>query len=272
MGFLDHTTNSIIVDAVLTERGRELLARNDGSFQINAFAFGDDEVDYSNIVKYGLAMGKEKIEKNTPVFEAQTNENLAIKHNNITLSSSNIRILYVPVLNVYQMIVVGNDYSNPATVTLNVNATNGNNIRTINILSTLQKESGETAIDANLIDTNFEIRFNSLLLSIYNTAGEVNTANFVDLDENLIATYQLRNVSTSATAALVSPQDFVLNGRQLLTFNIGIVSNLDKPAFEKFGVLVDSNGTVSGSINTYIEVTGGSSGSRIIIPIKIVLN
>ena len=34
MGFLDHSTNNIVVDAVLTDTGRRLLARNDGSFQI----------------------------------------------------------------------------------------------------------------------------------------------------------------------------------------------------------------------------------------------
>ena len=47
MGFLDNSTNNIIVDAVLTDYGRELLARNDGSFSIKKFAFGDDEVDYT---------------------------------------------------------------------------------------------------------------------------------------------------------------------------------------------------------------------------------
>ena len=44
MGYLDNS--SITVDAILTKRGRELLARNDGSFQITQFALGDDEVDY----------------------------------------------------------------------------------------------------------------------------------------------------------------------------------------------------------------------------------
>ena len=85
MGFLNHATNNIIIDAVLTERGRELLSRNDGSFNVAAFAFGDDEVDYSIIKKYGLTIGKEKIEKNTPIFEANPNENISIKHPLISL-------------------------------------------------------------------------------------------------------------------------------------------------------------------------------------------
>ena len=60
MGFIDHSTNNIIVDAVLTDKGRQLLARNDGSFQITRFSFGDDEVDYQTIRQFGQTVGKEK--------------------------------------------------------------------------------------------------------------------------------------------------------------------------------------------------------------------
>ena len=44
MAFLDSST--AVIDAILTRKGRELLARNDGSFQITKFAFGDDEIYY----------------------------------------------------------------------------------------------------------------------------------------------------------------------------------------------------------------------------------
>jgi len=37
----------VTVDAILTTKGRELLARNDGSFQITQFAIADDEIDYT---------------------------------------------------------------------------------------------------------------------------------------------------------------------------------------------------------------------------------
>ena len=45
MGYIDNS-GDIIVDAVLTDVGREFLARNDGSFEIVRFSFGDDEIDY----------------------------------------------------------------------------------------------------------------------------------------------------------------------------------------------------------------------------------
>lgn len=96
MGFLDHSTNNIIIDAVLTDRGRELLAANDGSFRIVRYAFGDDEVDYSIIKKYGRTIGKEKIEKNTPVFEAQTMASKALR--NPLASYSDANLTSVPVL------------------------------------------------------------------------------------------------------------------------------------------------------------------------------
>ena len=63
MGFLDHSTNNIIVDAVLTDIGRQQLAANDGSFRISQFALGDDEIDYGLIKKFGRNVGQEKIEK-----------------------------------------------------------------------------------------------------------------------------------------------------------------------------------------------------------------
>jgi len=45
MGYLNNSV--VTVDAILTDRGRELLARGDGSFKITQFALSDDEVDYS---------------------------------------------------------------------------------------------------------------------------------------------------------------------------------------------------------------------------------
>lgn len=83
MGFLQQDTNNIIVDAVLTDLGRQKLAA--GTFNVIKFAAGDDEVDYGMIVRYGRTVGQEKIEKNTPVFEAITNNKLALVHPLVSL-------------------------------------------------------------------------------------------------------------------------------------------------------------------------------------------
>ena len=66
MGYLDNT--QVIVDAVLTKRGRELLARNDGSFRVTQFALADDEIDYSLFNEFhpnGSQFAGEAIENGT---------------------------------------------------------------------------------------------------------------------------------------------------------------------------------------------------------------
>ena len=74
MAFLDNS-GDIILDVVLTDHGRKLLAKGDGSFQITKFALGDEEIDYSLYNKthpsgssyYDLEILQ------TPVLEAFTN-------------------------------------------------------------------------------------------------------------------------------------------------------------------------------------------------------
>ena len=44
MGYLDNTSTT--VDAILTKKGRELLAQGTNAFNITKFALADDEVDY----------------------------------------------------------------------------------------------------------------------------------------------------------------------------------------------------------------------------------
>ena len=90
MGFLDHSTNNIILDAVLTDTGRQFLSRNNGDFTLFKFALGDDEVNYTIISKYGRSVGREKIEKNTPIFEALTNQAHSQKYKLISVSNPNL--------------------------------------------------------------------------------------------------------------------------------------------------------------------------------------
>ena len=85
MGYLDNT--SITVDAILTKRGRELLARGDGSFRITQFALADDEVDYTLFNENhpnGSQYYGEAIE-NMPLLEAIPDENNIMIHKLVTL-------------------------------------------------------------------------------------------------------------------------------------------------------------------------------------------
>ena len=80
MGYLNNTV--VTVDAILTKKGRELLARNDGSFRITQFAMADDEIDYTlynTTHPSGSAFYGEAIE-NMPLLEAFPDENQIIKY------------------------------------------------------------------------------------------------------------------------------------------------------------------------------------------------
>ena len=85
MGYLNNAV--ITVDAILTTKGRELLARNDVSFRITQFALGDDEIDYtlynpnhpSGSAYYGEAID------NMPLLEAFPSELQIMKYKLTTL-------------------------------------------------------------------------------------------------------------------------------------------------------------------------------------------
>ena len=85
MAILNNTT--VTVDAILTTKGRELLARNDGSFQITQFSLGDDEIDYTlynPAHPSGSAFYGEAIEA-MPMMEAFPNETQIMRYKLVTL-------------------------------------------------------------------------------------------------------------------------------------------------------------------------------------------
>ena len=85
MGFLDNT--SITVDAILTKKGRELLARGQNEFKITKFALADDEVDYS-LYDTSHPNGSNfyaAVIENMPLLEAFVDENQLMRYKLITL-------------------------------------------------------------------------------------------------------------------------------------------------------------------------------------------
>ena len=97
MGYLD---NSIVtVDAILTKKGRELLAKGDGSFRITQFALGDDEIDYTlynPTHPLGSAYYGEAIE-NLPLLEAFPDETQIMKYKLTTLPRGTAKL---PILDI----------------------------------------------------------------------------------------------------------------------------------------------------------------------------
>ena len=97
MGYLDNS--SITVDAILTKRGRELLAKNDGSFRITQFALADDEIDYSMFNENhpnGTQYAAEAIE-NMPLIEAIPEGSSMMNSKLITLVRGTSQIPYIKI-------------------------------------------------------------------------------------------------------------------------------------------------------------------------------
>ena len=97
MGFLNNTT--ITIDAILTKRGRELLARGRNEFAVTKFAIADDEVDYrlwdtshpNGTNYYGAVI------ENMPLLEPVPDETQALKYKLVTLPKETSRL---PILDV----------------------------------------------------------------------------------------------------------------------------------------------------------------------------
>jgi len=92
MGFLDNTT--ITVDAILTKKGRELLARGQNEFRISKFALADDEIDY-NLYDTSHPNGSNfygAVIENMPLLEAFVDENQLMRYKLTTLPKETAKL------------------------------------------------------------------------------------------------------------------------------------------------------------------------------------
>jgi len=104
MGYLNNTI--VTVDAILTDVGRQLLAQQNGQFQITQFALADDEIDYtlynpnnpSGSAYYGQAI------ENMPLLEAFPQATQVMKYKLVTLPRGTAKM---PILDLgYSAIVI----------------------------------------------------------------------------------------------------------------------------------------------------------------------
>lgn len=192
MGFLVNN-GDIILDAVLTDLGRERLARGDGSFAIDKFALADDEIDYGQYDKdningspyYDLTILQ------TPVLEAFTDNGALMKSKLLTYGNNNQ--LYLPVLNpmtgpgtaaflngVYYVVAdltTYNTLTNNNTQGLDAGLLNGyepgssdNYIRIDEGLNTSEIPPA-TGMDAQLVDTQYLVEMDNRIAQLFQPPG-----------------------------------------------------------------------------------------------------
>ena len=151
MGYLNNS--SIIVDAILTKKGRELLARQDGSFRITQFALGDDEIDYTLFNENhpnGSQYSGEAIE-NMHIIEAFPDDNNIMVSKLVTLPRGTTKM---PVVT-----------ANVSKIQLSLGSTTSINPETLNLngVATLKEPGGylATIADRRLLTTFSGIGTNS---------------------------------------------------------------------------------------------------------------
>jgi hypothetical protein len=187
MGYLNNQV--VTVDAILTNKGRELLAKNDGSFRITQFALADDEIDYtlynpthpSGSSFYGEAI------QNMPLLEAFPIETQIMKYKLATLPRGTAKL---PVLDL--------GYS---AVTLVQGASLAITPQTLNYLGNNQtyETSGYSATisDVRLMSTFTGIGINTDAATAANTAAAANST--TTLGTNVSATVIGSQINLRAT-------------------------------------------------------------------------
>ena len=163
MGYLNNTI--VTVDAILTTTGRQLLAKNDGSFRITQFALADDEIDYtlynpnnpSGSAYYGQAI------ENMPLLEAFPETTQTMKYKLVTLPRGTARL---PILSVPPSIILKQGASQ-AISPQTLNYLGGNTVETSGYTFTIS--------DVRLMSTFEGVGVNSPAVTALNTTNSTTT-------------------------------------------------------------------------------------------------
>ena len=181
MGYLNNSV--VTVDAILTTKGRELLAQNNGNFRITQFALADDEIDYtlynpthpSGSAYYGQAI------ENMPLLEAFPEETQIMKYMLTTLPRGTARM---PILNIPTSIVIKQGASQAITP------------QTLNYQGGNQTEQG--GYTATISDVRLFSTFQGV--GITNTAtAQLNATSTTTLGTNVSATVVGTTINVTAT-------------------------------------------------------------------------
>ena len=95
MGFINNT--SYILNAVLTKKGKQYLAKSDGKFNITKFALSDDEIDYT-LWDTAHPMGTDyygAVLESTPMLEPCVDPEVVMKYKLITMPVGTKALPYI---------------------------------------------------------------------------------------------------------------------------------------------------------------------------------
>lgn len=297
MAFLDNS-GDIILDAVLTDAGRQRLAKGDGSFKIVKFALGDDEINYELYDKNdarGSAFYDLEILQ-SPVFEAFTNNTATMKSKLVTIARNDI--LYMPVLLLNSndvggaLGIAGSTTAVAGTIPLAADSTTastdylassdvafafydastaaeaavvidqGLNTKSIGI---------DNTIAADLFEDSYSIQLDNRLLSL--TDGDGNDVDSSFIDDDNIALYNVSNPSSMIADISGASYTSPIAGPRGSRLKMGFRSSTDVLTstylFTRLGGEVTINAQDYYYIDTNVRITGLTTGYRIDLPLRI---
>ena len=287
MAFLDNTTATVFLDAVLTDLGRQRLAAANGTFRIESFSLSDDEIDYS-------ATNPEE----SPIMEALFNNSTANKYNLVSYTDNNLK--YLPVIEIADLssrnssVYAGAGFSdfptqgflllaNQATIekfdngspsngvlygnTGTLNASNTNVIRTEQGLQDIVNALDD--IHHTMQDDVYEVCVDSQIVSLLDSSGNVLTPNYVD--DDLINYYYVNGVDEDFDEAspIKGPEGTSLQ-LKLASSQSLLSSGFFIDRLSKSGAITTSVGTSNYSyLDTNVKVKGRKTGFVKNIPVRI---
>lgn len=164
MGYLNNTV--VTVDAILTDVGRQLLAQQNGQFQITQFALADDEIDYtlynpnnpSGSAYYGQAI------ENMPLLEAFPQATQTMKYKLVTLPRGTAKM---PILDIGYSSIILKQGASLAITPQTLNYLGGNTYETSGYTATIS--------DIRLFNTFEGVGINTPAVTALNVANQTTT-------------------------------------------------------------------------------------------------
>lgn len=302
--FLENT-GDIILDAVLTDYGRQLLAKGDGSFKIVKFAFGDDEIDYS---QYVTTEGADDLTRDlkiakTPILEAFTNNAASMTSKLLTIGDQTL--LFLPVLklnsgsategpagpvnsNTNSYIVLSTDTTTSAETKYTAKLTGGSSAKYLRIEQGIDsdKTSPMYNLDTFLQESEYLITMDSRFGRLIQTDGE-DPGVLPTIDDDMLATYRVSMNNSSNFVMLLNKDTtsgqtektdgispvIVGNRGTMLKFAIQATQQFsNSPAMAKnYGQEITIDTVPSYAVNSFVRVEGTNTGYRLDIPISYVM-
>jgi hypothetical protein len=204
MGYLDNT--SITVDAILTKKGRELLAKGQSQFKITQFALADDEVDY-DLWNPAHPLGSDYygvVIENMPITEAVPDETQSMKYKLITLPKGTTAIPYITLVGQSSLDLTEGTVPTDANIVPQTNF-NGTGISATGLNATLGYTA--TVLDSTYVTLEIvkqaSIGGNQPMMSMRGDAETANSMSVIGLTFKAYPSAQAANLGSSKSTKII---------------------------------------------------------------------